>query len=265
MPMNPRPIIDGLGAYVTTSAPDDFGAKALIELLGEHHVVFFAPSHIDDDQQQALLDQLGDGYIHPLAKMMGVTTTRCSHIIDDADHPPFQDQWHTDVTWDPKPPTIGSLRAIEMPANGGNTVWVNTHVAYETLPAELRERIEDLSAIHDMGSGKAFASKTSEELVAQTRETYPGVERPIVALHSVTGRPYLNVNSGFTSHIVGLEQDESDGLLAELYAHIDASECQYRHTWTVGEFAVWDEQATQHRAVGDHFPQRREMSRYVVC
>ncbi len=256
--------MDQLGAYVSGASPDAFGAEALCALLAEHHVVFFAPTDIDDDRQQALLDQMGDSYIHPLAKLMGVTTTRCSHIVDDADHPPFQDNWHTDVTWDPEPPAIGSLRAIEMPASGGNTIWVNMFEALQTLPDDLRAEIEGKSAIHDMGSAKAFTSKTSPELVAEARLAYPGVERPIIAAHRVTGEPYLNVNSGFTSHIVGIERTESDALLGRLYDHIDAVASQYRHEWTVGEFVLWDEQSTQHRAVGDHFPQRREMSRYVV-
>ncbi len=262
--MDVRPLIDQLGAHIAGAVPDELGAEAIAELLAEHHVVFFDPTDLDDDRQQALLDKMGSSYIHPLAKMMGVTATRCSHIVDDAEHPPYQDHWHTDVTWDPEPPMIGSLRAIEMPATGGNTVWANMHVAYQTLPDDLRAAVEGLTAIHDMGPGTAFASKTSDELVAETRAAYPGVERAVVAKHRTSGEPYLNVNSGFTSHIVGMERAESDALLARLYEHIDSMACQYRHTWTEGQFVVWDEQSTQHRAVGDHFPQRREMSRYVV-
>ncbi len=259
-----QPILEDLGVRVSGTAPAAVDAATLADLLRAHHVVIFEPSDLDDEAQQRLLDQLGSSYIHPLAKMMGVTTMRCSHIIDDADHPPYQDHWHTDVTWDPEPPAIGSLRAIEMPEDGGNTVWANMHVAAQTLPDRLREQVEGRTALHDMGPGKAFVSKTSAELVAQTREQYPGVERPIIGSHRDTGQPYLNVNSGFTSHIVGMDRAESDALLDEIYHHIDTLDCQYRHVWTVGEFVVWDEQATQHRAVGDHFPQRREMSRYVV-
>ena len=260
-----EPIRDDLGVRVVGSTAEQLGAEQVSDLLAEHHLVFFAPSDLDDPRQQTLLDALGDNYIHPLAKMAGVETTDCSHIVDDADHPPYQDSWHTDVTWDPKPPTIGSLRAIEMPEVGGNTEWANMHIAAETLPADLRSQVNGLVAVHDMGEAKAFTSKTSAELVATTRAAFPGVERPIIAHHRDSGRPYLNVNSAFTSHVVGLGSVESAELLARLYAHVDGLDCTYEHEWTVGEFVLWDEQSTQHRALADHFPQRREMSRYVVC
>ncbi len=260
-----EPLVLGLGARVVGAAAEDLPAGDLRTLLDEHHVLFFSPSDLDDDRQQALLDQLGNPYIHPLAKMAGATTTRCGHIVDDADHPPYQDNWHTDVTWDPTPPTIGSLRAIDMPTIGGNTAWANMHVAVERLPDDLRSKVEGLVAVHDMGAAKAFTSKTSPELVAKTREAFPGVERPVIATHRTTGRPYLNVNSAFTSHIVDMAPERSTALLSRLYQHVAALDCTYEHEWTVGEFALWDEQSTQHRALPDHFPQRREMSRYVVC
>ena len=243
--------------------PLGVGGSELARLLAEHAVVFFEPTDLNDDQQKTLLDEIGTPYIHPLAKVAGAEQATASHIVDDADHPPYQDQWHTDVTWDPILPRFGSLRAIEMPDVGGDTLWVDVRAAYESLPDELKQRIESLSAIHDMGAGKSFVSKAGQGLVDTTRAQYPGFERPMVGERPGRGERYLNVNSGFTREVVGVTPAESDELLTTLFAHIEGQP-QLRHEWRVGEFVVWDEQATQHYAAADHFPRRREMSRYVV-
>ncbi len=253
-----------LGARVRGVDPTTMAADELSALLAEHHVLVFDPCGLDDADQQALLDTIGEAYIHPLALLVGADTARCGHIVDDADHPPYQDGWHTDVTWDPNKPHIGSLRAIEMPPGLGDTVWANMHVAYEALSDELKRRIEPLTAVHGMGVGTAFITKTSAELVDRAREAYPGVERPVVGTHRSTGQPYLNVNSAFTERLVGLDPTEGDALLAELYAHIADERWHYRHAWTEGELVIWDEESTQHRATAEHYPQRREMSRYAI-
>ena len=244
--------------------PAQLGGQAIGELVAEHAVVFFAPSDLDDDTQKQLLDELGSPYVHPLAIVAGVTEATASHIVDDADHPPYQDQWHTDVTWDPERPSIGSLRAIEMPEVGGDTVWADVVTALETLPEPLRAEIDDLVALHDMGRGTSFASKAGQDIADACRARYPGVERPIVGRHRISGQRFLDVNAGFTNHIVGYDDDASRALLDQLFTHVADHAPKVRHEWTVGEFVVWDEQLTQHSAMADHYPARREMSRYVV-
>ena len=257
-------INDGFGALVTGIGVLDMTAAQLQELLVKYRVVRFEASDLTDEEQEAVLDRLGDPYIHPLALLSGITEARCSRIVDDAEHPPYQDQWHTDVTWDPEPPRIGSLRVVEMPETGGNTLWADMYAAADALSDELRQEIGELRALHDMGNGRSFISKAGGEVVERARSEYPGVERPIIGTHRITGREYLNVNAGFTNHVVGVEAERSHALLETLFAHVENEAPKVECEWQVGEFVVWDEECTQHFAAADHFPARREMARYVV-
>lgn len=265
MAISTEPLTPTFGARVRGTTPATIDPVDLGGLLAEHLVLVFEPSALDDDGQAALLSHLGSPYLHPLAVVAGATEARVARIIDDADHPPFQNQWHTDVTWDPDAPTVGSLRCIEMPPEEGDTLWADMAAAHDALPAELARRLDGLTAWHDAGAGAAFKSKAGEELFEAAKVAYPGVERPVVATHPVSGRRLLNVNAGFTSHIVGMDGAESTKLLDELYAHVATPDWHYRHRWTEGEFIVWDELATQHYATADHYPARREMARFVVA
>lgn len=259
--------LGALGARVSgldLDTADATTADAVLSALDDHLLLVFDAPALDDAGQQRFMELLGEPYIHPLARVGGSTEARCSHIVDDADHPPYQDQWHTDVTWDPEPPAIGSLRCIEMPETGGDTQWADVGAILDDLPPDLHRRLQSLDARHDMGRGLGFITKAGADITERTAAEYPGVERPVVATHPRTGRRYLNVNSGFTRSIVGLPAADGDALLADLFEAVATSPHQYRHSWTEGEFAIWDERATQHRALPDHYPARREMARFVV-
>jgi taurine dioxygenase len=240
-------------------------ALGLVEgLLAEHLVLFFPDQHLDDEEHFAFAAAFGAPYIHPIGRAAGRTAAGVERIVDSVDRPPYQDKWHTDVSWDSDPPTIGTLRAIDLPSRGGDTIWASMYAAYEALSPAMRRMLEPLSAWHGMGSAAAFLSKAGAEAVARTREQFPGAAHPVVGVHPVTGRPYLNVNKEFTDHIVGLEPAESAALLGFLVDHATNPNFQVRHRWTVGEVAIWDERCTQHFAVADYLPERREMGRVAV-
>ncbi len=237
----------------------------LRQLLDEHLVLFLPDQHVDDDQQLALALRFGEPYVHPIARANGRTAVGCEHIVDDVDHPPFQDRWHTDVSWDVDPPVYGTLRAIDLPARGGDTIWSSMVAAYDALSPVMRQVIEPLEAHHTMGASRSFISKAGPEAVARTLEAFPGAVHPVVGTHPTSGRRYLNVNREFTQSIVGMEPEESDALLGFLTGHATQPNFQIRHSWTVGEVAIWDERTTQHFAVADFLPARREMGRVAVA
>ena len=234
------------------------------QLLDTHLVLFFPDQDIDDDQQLEFALRFGDPYVHPIARAGGTTTAGCEHIVDDTEHPPFQDRWHTDVSWDLTPPTYGTLRAIDMPERGGDTIWASAHAAYDALSPVMQQVVEPLEALHTMGASRAFITKAGMDAVARAAEAFPGSVHPVVGVHPRTGRKYLNVNREFTASIVGMTEDESAPLLDFLTLHVAHPNFQVRHTWTVGVVAVWDERATQHFAVADFMPARREMGRVAV-
>jgi taurine dioxygenase len=244
---------------------DDRSVGQIRALLDEHLVLFFPDQHLDDDAHLAFALRFGSAYVHPIGRTFGRSTAGVERIVDDVDHPPYQDKWHTDVSWDPTPPTYGTLRAIELPSRGGDTIWVNMHAAYDGLSPTLQKMIEPLDAIHDMGSMQAFLAKAGAEAVARTREQFPGVAHPVVGIHPATGRPYLNVNAEFTREIEGLHPSESEVLLGLLTDLVRNPNLQHRHSWSVGELAIWDERCTQHFAVADYMPERRELGRVAVA
>jgi taurine dioxygenase len=263
-----RPLSGALGARVDgvdLSAP--LGEETVAEvraLLDRYLVLFFADQGVGDDAQLALSSQFGVPYVHPIARTLGRVTALVEHIVDSVEHPPYQDRWHTDVSWDPFPPVYGFLRAEELPSRGGDTIWASMYAAYDALSPLMQHLVEPLVAVHDMGSMRAFIEKAGAEAVARTREQFPGAEHPVVGVHPATGRRYLNVNREFTDRIVGLHPEESAALLGVLVQHAANPNLQYRHSWTRGEVAIWDERCTQHFAVADYLPERRQMARVVV-
>ena len=233
-------------------------------LLDEYLVVFFPGQALGDDEHLAFALRFGMPYVHPLGRTAGRTAAGVEHIVDSVEHPPYQDKWHTDVSWDPHPPVYGTLRAIDIPSRGGDTIWVNMYAAYDALSPVLQRAIAPLSAIHDMGNAAAFITKAGAELVARTRDAFPGAEHPVVGVHPATGRRYLNVNKEFTASIVGMHPNESAGLLQLLTDTATNPNVQVRYSWSPGDFVIWDERVTQHFAVADYLPERREMARVAV-
>lgn len=264
-----RRLTSVLGAEITglprVDTLDDSALAELVAAVHEHQVVFIRDQdELTDAQHLEFMLRIGAPYVHPLARVGGRTEAMAEHIVDDADHPPFQDRWHTDVTWDLTPPTIGSLRPIEMPAQGGDTLWASMYAAHDALSPRLQEALAGLTAHHDIGSGEAFRTKGGVEFFEMAKDLLPDTRHPVVGIHPTTERPYLYVNKQFTRSIVELEPNESAALLGFLVDHaVQPNHC-LRHTWTVGELCLWDERSTQHFATADHFPARREMTRVAV-
>jgi taurine dioxygenase len=227
-------------------------------------VVFFPGQALADDEHLAFALCFGEPYIHPIGRTAGRSSVGVEHIVDSVEHPPYQDKWHTDVSFDPHPPVYGTLRAIDIPSRGGDTVWASMYSAYDALSPVLREVVASLSAVHDMGSAAAFVTKAGADLVARTRQAFPGAEHPVVGTHPSTGRRFLNVNKEFTARIVGMHPEESATLLKLLTDQTMNPNHQVRYSWAPGDVAIWDERVTQHFAVADYLPERREMARVAV-
>jgi len=238
----------------------------LLALLDQHLVLFFRGQHLDDEQQVAFALAFGEPYTHPIGRANGAggRPPRCEHIVDDAEHPPYQDKWHTDVSWDFTPPTYGTLRAIDLPSRGGDTIWASAYAAYDALSPVLQQAIAPLQALHTMGAATSFLSKAGPAAVARALEQFPGATHPVVAVHPRTGRRHLNVNREFTQEIVGMRPDESRAVLDLLTTQAAHPNFQVRHSWQPGDVAIWDERCTLHFAVADYRPERREMGRVAV-
>lgn len=254
-------IVDGIDLTATTQAEID----AIKAAIAEHLVLVF-PSQgaMNDEQQVAFTLNFGAPYFHPISRALGAIEFKAGHIVDDVDHPPFQDRWHTDVSWDPEPPVFGCLRMIERPDRGGDTVFASTYAAYDALSDAMKSALDGLTAWHNLGDEASFRSKAGDEIVDKTLKLVPGANHPVIGVHPVTGKKFINVNSEFTSHINELTKAESRAILDFLIDHCSNPNFALRWSWTVGDVVLWDERPTLHFAVADYYPQRREIIRVNV-
>jgi alpha-ketoglutarate-dependent taurine dioxygenase len=157
--------------------------------------------------------------------------------------------WHTDKPYQPAPPMLTTLYAVEVPPSGGDTEFANTALAYEALPEAMKRRIAGLR----VGFRPAFD------------RSLPAVAHPLARTHPETGRKALYLGNHSTNI---LDMPEVDGavLLQGLLDHATQREFVYRHRWRVCDLVMWDNRCLLHRAVldGDTGKYRRVMHRSLV-
>jgi len=229
--------------------------------LLKHQVVFFRDQTLNQEEHIRFARQFGELEIHP-ATPKGQNNPEVLHIAHGPESKGRENMWHSDVTWREKPSLGSILKAVEVPAVGGDTLFANMVEAYERLPGDIKDKIAGKIAVHDIA--RVFAgrlNKTAEQL----RETYPVMEHPILRTHPETGANVLYVNNAFTSHIKGMDEDESKELLQALYRTALNPELQCRFRWKAGSLAFWDNRACQHFASSDYFPQVRKMERVTIA
>jgi taurine dioxygenase len=230
-----------LGAGVS-----DDDTRRLRDLLREHGVLVFRGQSLDDIQQIAVGAAFGELHRHPYAE----TATRPEIVAATSgtgQYPAME--FHTDLTFESRPPEIAVLRRVSGPELGGDTMWASMTAAYDALSPAIQGFLDGLSATHD--STVMFAKRgtaTGRKVVQATH--------PVVIVDEVTGRKALYVNMHHTLRIEGLSRWESDRLLTMLYEHIARPEFQVRVHWTPDTVVMWDERLTQHCVVQDYDTQR---------
>ena len=161
--------------------------------------------------------------------------------------------WHTDVSWSKKPPLGSALLSQDLPLNGGDTMWVSMYSVYDDLSDSDKKRFATMNAVHSIASF-AGGNHDDGQSVAESIRKNPPIEHPMIRTHPQTGRQALFVNRCFTTHIVGLDEQESQDILQPLYQSIEQSNAQLRHSWEPNTLAIWDNRCTQHQAMGDYYP-----------
>jgi taurine dioxygenase len=154
--------------------------------------------------------------------------------------------WHADMTYIERPPMAAILYAIEIPPAGGDTYWANMYLAYQQLPRELKQQVENREAIHDATYNSAGVMRKGYKEVTDPRQA-PGARHPLVRVHPETGRKCLFLGRRRNSYIVGLDLKDSEDLLDELWAHATQPQFTFRQQWRVGDVMVWDNRCTLHR------------------
>jgi taurine dioxygenase len=178
--------------------------------------------------------------------------------------------WHTDGAYLVNPHAISALYAHEVPEQDGrvlgDTAFASMSAAYDALSQGMKRRLETLQALHSIVHrhqktlGAGIKKDYSAAIMAQ-----PEAVHPIVRVHPVNKRKCLYVSEGYTVRILGLPEDESKDLVAELVSHCTKPEFQYVHNWRRHDLVMWDDCATQHKATFDYPPTlRRRMYRTTV-
>lgn len=175
--------------------------------------------------------------------------------------------WHTDHSYDQVPAMGSILVARTLPPSGGDTLFAHMGEAYDALPDDLKQEIEELEAFHTAdhiykADGLYAKTDMGRELRGQDMQT--GATHPVVIRHPVTGRKLLYVNRAFTVNIVGRTREESLPLLTRLYAEALAADNTCRVRWESGAVAIWDNRTTWHNALNDYQGHAREMHRITL-
>ena len=237
---------------------------AIEQALLDHLVVFFRGQDITPAQQIAFARQLGTISIPPFAPKYG---TDPELIVLDQVSPKGEgaDDWHSDNSFMAEPPLGSILKAVQLPALGGDTCFASMYAAYEALSAPMQLVVDQLEAVHDLTKPlqKAIAAGHSTADLPELQAKWPPVVHPVARTHPVTGRRALYVNANSTTKLVGLPERENDVLLPFLIDHVRDPAFQCRFRWDTNSIAFWDNRSAQHYAVPD-YGERRVMHRVTL-
>ena len=239
----------------------------------DHHVLVFRDQRITPQQQVDFSRRFGPLQIHVLHQfqLAGYPEVLIvSNIMENGQPTGLGDAgyyWHSDLSYKAQPSLGSMLHAQELPAEGGDTLFADQHLAYDALAPALRHAVDGLHAEHsylakyeDLRQRNPFRPKLSEEQIAQVAP----VSQPVVRTHPETGRKALFVSEHFTTRIVGVPEHESRELLAELFAHTTKPEFVYRHRWQPGDMVFWDNRSLMHLAGGTPDHLRRRLNRTTI-
>ena len=266
-----KPIAGALGAVIEGI---DIGlgldaatvAQVRAALL-EHLVIFFEDQEIGPDAFMAFAEAFGTPAQYPL--LPGIEGYPFINEIAKLEHERnnFGGIWHADTTYLECPPMGSMLYALEVPPFGGDTMWANQYLAYESLSETMRGLLDGLVGVST--SAKADVSKTREDMIRNAGDKAPAVshqaEQPVVRTHPETGRKSLFVNVAHTSHFKGMTEAESASILNFLFQHQVRPEFTCRYRWRKGSLAFWDNRATQHNPINDYHGYRRRMRRITLA
>ncbi len=241
--------------------------------LVKHGLLVFREQRITPEQHVAFSRCFGPLQIHVLNRFHlpgHPEILIVSNVIENGKPIGLVDagaDWHSDLSYMPRPSLGSLLHAQELPAEQGDTLFANMFRAYDTLPADVRRTLEGRRAVHSYVYRYRRLQKLSPwraDLTQKQIDEVPEVEHPVIRVHPESGRKALFVSEGFTSHIVGLPPDESAALLRFLHEHTIRAENVYRHQWHAHDMVFWDNRSTVHYAAITPQHLRRTLYRTTV-
>jgi taurine dioxygenase len=267
-----QPIAGALGAELSGvdlgRELDDATIAEIRQALLDHCVIFFRDQAFDAGQHKALARRFGTIFIHPNYYGLQADPEILEIRREPGDTKVVGEDWHTDTTMMAEPPMGAILYALEVPPYGGDTLFANQYLAYETLSEGMKRVLAGLRAVHSdrMVAGPAVnhAGRTTKARAdADWHETIN--VHPVVRTHPETQRKLLYVNYSYTVGFEGMTEEESRPLLSYLMEHGNRPEFTCRFRWTKGAVAFCDNRCVKHLAVNDAQPFRRVMRRVQIA
>ena len=236
--------------------------KELHDALMDHLVLFFRDQKLSVEQHKVFGSRFGKLHVHPAAPTVIADHPEIFAVhADEKSSHVAGEEWHSDVSCDLEPPMGSILYLTEVPPDGGgDTLFANMYMAYETLCEPIKKMLTGMRAIH---AGEHYYRE--RYAINDAGKIYPSSEHPVVRTHPVTKKKCLFVNRVFTTRIVGLKKTESDAILEMLYRHVETPEFCVRFRWQPNSIAFWDNRCTQHRALWDYYPHKRYGHRVTIC
>ena len=280
------PLAAAMGAEIRGVNVANVSDAAFAEIehaLFRHKMIFFRAQRIDDAEHKDFSRRFG-----PFAEDAYTVGVRghpeVQPVIKEADDTSamvFGSGWHTDSPFLAEPPAISTLRAVEVPPYGGDTLWANCALAYRLLSDTMRTMIAGLRVHFSMRDVLASAQQNVEQRdtpighLAATRDLAQlpeslavkvhGNMHPLVRTHPVTGEKALYVDGSYAIGFEGLEQAEAAPLLRFLVEHITQPAFTCRLRWEPDTLTLWDNRLCVHQAFNDYAGHRREMYRTTVA
>jgi alpha-ketoglutarate-dependent taurine dioxygenase len=278
MPLIVKPLSPALGAEIAgIDLRQDLSAETFAEIRDIWHknlVILFHDQSLSEDDQIRFAQRFGE-----LQKR-----TRPPETINEAGHtkypqltmlvsnirengkligslPDGEMHFHSDQCYLEKPATGTFLYAIEVPSEGGDTLFLNMYKAYDTLPPELKARVDGRKALN------AYLYDSTTRAVNGSKvdfTAHPHFVQPIVRTHPDTKRKALYINRLMTFTVDGMDDEEGGALLNKLFDHIEQDQFIYAHRWRVGDLVLWDNRCTLHARSDFSDKERRLLRRYTV-
>lgn len=264
------------GARVTgvdLAAPLDPATVAEIRAAWlQHHVLAFPGQHMDDDALERFTLAMGgfgeDPFFAPIPGREHIAAIRREA---DETSPIFAENWHSDWSFQARPPAGTCLLAIDIPPVGGDTMFANQHAAWDALPERRKAELGELIAIHSARLAYAPDGAYGARDKGRSMDIRPGEAamatqtHPLVPAHPETGRCGFFSTLGYIIGIEGMPQDQSIALLSELQAWQGSERFVYAQKWEPGMLVMWDNRSVLHRATGGYEGHRRELHRTTIA
>lgn len=265
-----------MGARVDAGDVKSLSDSALSELRAlacEHGVVILGNQSLTPIEQVDFSHRLGPAADSPFIEPSPDHPEVIKVLKEARDGNAFNfgGAWHSDFSFQPEPPSFTVLHALDIPEYGGDTLWSSMYAAYDALNPAQKEQFATIGAVHS--ARDAYSPKmqpihsglSSMNIVCD--ESANSFEiHPLITTHPETGKKVLFYNRAYVRDLTGLSDEiEKLRLMEWLHLHTTDAKFGYRHKWSNGDLAIWDNRCTQHYALNDYSGFRRELHRTTIA